>query len=629
MQSRIWLRKETLLKGAALAALLSISLSAQQPQRAVVPTLIQFSGLLKDGQAKPLTGTVSVTFSVYPSQEDGTPLWSETQEITPGADGSYSILLGAASQNGVPAELFSSGAARWLGIQTPEEPAQTRVLLVSVPYALKAADAETLGGKPASSFVLAGSPAGQASGSSSAGAPIGAAVTPEVTPSTTPSGSGTTGYIPVWTSSTNLGNSILFQGSGYVSMAGILDLPPVGAATTSTGYNSRPFYQVASAYNSSTSAAVAELFSWQAEPVGNNTAAPSGKLNLLFASGTAAPAETGVSISSTGALNLTGSINSALTLQGNVTDPNFGTSANVIGGYVSNAVASGVIGATIAGGGGMYNNSQYRNVVYADFGAVGGGWANSVGQTSGNGQAATVGGGHDNVASGDYSTVAGGIYNTATGEASIAAGGYQDIASGLESFAAGGYENTASGDHSFAAGTRGKAKHNGSFVWCQQNDVACDSKGTNSFLVSVSGPIYFYDGSGSQGCFLSAGSGSWSCSSDRNLKENIVPIDSRSVLERVTQMPISQWSMKADTAGHKHIGPMAQDFYAAFALGDTDKYIAQGDAQGVALASIQGLYQVVQEKEERIKKLEAQLQGLEERMMRFEVSREAAANGNH
>ncbi len=92
-------------------------------------------------------------------------------------------------------------------------------------------------------------------------------------------------------------------------------------------------------------------------------------------------------------------------------------------------------------------------------------------------------------------------------------------------------------------------------------------------------------------------------------------------------MPISQWSMKADSAGHKHIGPMAQDFHAAFGLGDTDKYIAQGDAEGVALASIQGLYQIVQEKDELIRKLvqekseeiqalQRQLQALQDRLGR-------------
>jgi hypothetical protein len=76
-------------------------------------------------------------------------------------------------------------------------------------------------------------------------------------------------------------------------------------------------------------------------------------------------------------------------------------------------------------------------------------------------------------------------------------------------------------------------------------------------------------------------------------------------------MPISQWSMKADTDSHTHIGPMSKDFYAAFGLGDSDKYIAQGDAQGVALASIQGLYRMVQEKDEQIRKLQEQLEMLE------------------
>jgi hypothetical protein len=157
----------------------------------------------------------------------------------------------------------------------------------------------------------------------------------------------------------------------------------------------------------------------------------------------------------------------------------------------------------------------------------------------------------------------------------------------------------------------------------------CGSEGTNSFVVAANGPISFYTGPGGAGCKLAAGSGSWACSSDRNLKNNIRSIDSRSVLELVAQMPISQWSMNSDTAGRKHIGPMAQDFYAAFGLGDSDKYIAQGDAQGVALASIQGLYQLVQEKleqkDERIQKLEALLQGLEERMARLESASERPA----
>jgi hypothetical protein len=126
------------------------------------------------------------------------------------------------------------------------------------------------------------------------------------------------------------------------------------------------------------------------------------------------------------------------------------------------------------------------------------------------------------------------------------------------------------------------------------------------------------DGFNGQGCYLNPGTAGWQCSSDRNLKDKIRPVESRSVLEGVAHMPISQWSMKADAAGNNHIGPMAQDFYAAFGLGDNDKYIAQGDAQGVALASIQGLYQIVQEKDEQIRRLQTALGLLETRIARSE-----------
>jgi hypothetical protein len=300
-------------------------------------------------------------------------------------------------------------------------------------------------------------------------------------------------------------------------------------------------------------------------------------------------------ISSTDAVTVGG----ALTLQGNVTDSStFITSSNVIGGWSGNTVTNSATGASIAGGG-ESTEAGGPNTVSADFG--------------------TVGGGENNTASAEASTVAGGFGNAASGFASTVAGGI-NTASGSTSTVPGGYSNLASGDISFAAGFVAHATDSGSFVWCQQNGSLCSSSGTNSFVVSVNGPIYFYDGPNGQGCYLSAGSGSWTCSSDRNLKDNIVSIDPRSVLDRVAQMPISQWSMKADSAGHKHIGPMAQDFYAAFGLGDTDKYIAQGDAQGVALASIQGLYRMVQEKlqqkDDEIHALQLQLQALEERIAR-------------
>ncbi|HEV2423849.1 MAG TPA: hypothetical protein VGZ29_03370 [Terriglobia bacterium] len=121
----------------------------------VVPRLIRFSGTIKDAGGKPVTSSLGLTFSLYQFEEGGRPLWVETQTVLPDSQGHYSVLLGAASADGLPQDLFSSGSARWLGVQPalPGAGEQPRVLLVGVPYALKAADAETLGGKPASAYV--------------------------------------------------------------------------------------------------------------------------------------------------------------------------------------------------------------------------------------------------------------------------------------------------------------------------------------------------------------------------------------------------------------------------------------------------------------------------------------------
>jgi len=134
--------------------------------QAVVPRFIKFSGTLEDMAAKPIVGVSDVTFALYTEEAGGTVLWYETQTIETDALGRYTVLLGAMHAAGVPVELFTSGQARWLGVEVgnlPETAQGGRVLLVSVPYALKAQDAETLGGKPASAFMLAANCSGDVS----------------------------------------------------------------------------------------------------------------------------------------------------------------------------------------------------------------------------------------------------------------------------------------------------------------------------------------------------------------------------------------------------------------------------------------------------------------------------------
>jgi hypothetical protein len=325
--------------------------SNNSSQSAVVPRLVNFSGKAIDGE-KIITGVAGATFAIYSDQSGGSPLWLETQNIQADALGHYTAQLGATKPEGLPLDLFTSGEARWLGVTINGGQEQPRVLLLSVPYALKAADADTVGGLPPSAFMLA-APATAAAVSNDTSAN---STTNGVTPAVT--GTGTTDFIPLWTNSTGaLGSSVLFQsGTGSTSKIGInsttpastldvngaatvrgtLALPATGPATTAGGKNSQPATLTASAYNSSTKAAVTQNFRWQAEPAGNNTATPSGTLNLLYSSGTAAPAETGLKITPKGLLTFASGQTFPGTGEGTITGVTAGTA--LTGGGTSGTV---------------------------------------------------------------------------------------------------------------------------------------------------------------------------------------------------------------------------------------------------------------------------------------------------
>ena len=142
----------------AFCMLLLISaVSAQQAATTYVPNLIRYSGTMKDAQgtASVAPTTVGVTFAIYKQQDGGAAVWQETQNVSLDASGQYSVILGSTTSTGLPDDLFSQQEQRWLGIQVQGQEEQARVLLVSVPYAFKAHEAETLGGLPASAFVKA------------------------------------------------------------------------------------------------------------------------------------------------------------------------------------------------------------------------------------------------------------------------------------------------------------------------------------------------------------------------------------------------------------------------------------------------------------------------------------------
>jgi hypothetical protein len=178
--------------------------------------------------------------------------------------------------------------------------------------------------------------------------------------------------------------------------------------------------------------------------------------------------------------------------------------------------------------------------------------------------------------------------------------------------------NTASGTTSFAAGSHANADRNGCFVWADgsgwtQNCTIYPQGGSsysaaNAFVARALGGVEFItninaSGTPIAGVYVGAGSSAWSQVSDRNKKHDLHSVDARDVLQRVVAMPITTWKYNSEVSGARHMGPMAQDFYAAFGLGDDDRHVTSIDEDGVAFAAIQGLHAEVVERDRTIKEL--------------------------
>jgi hypothetical protein len=181
-----------------------------------VPALMSFSGTLRGANGKPFTGVTGVTFLLYKDQQGGSPLWMETQNVQPDKSGHYSVLLGSATSAGLPQDLFVSSEARWLGVQVVGQEEQPRVVLAAVPYSLKAADAETIGGLPASAFVLA-------NGANASTTSVSAGTSPSATPATKPAhppvtGKGVVNFIPMWDKNSDIVDSLIFQKSSQIGI---------------------------------------------------------------------------------------------------------------------------------------------------------------------------------------------------------------------------------------------------------------------------------------------------------------------------------------------------------------------------------------------------------------------------
>jgi hypothetical protein len=137
--------------------------------------------------------------------------------------------------------------------------------------------------------------------------------------------------------------------------------------------------------------------------------------------------------------------------------------------------------------------------------------------------------------------------------------------------------------------------------------------GTQRVFIKTPGGTTFYSNEGdTAGVSLAPNGTAWAIVSDRNVKKDIAPVDERTILEKLAALPITQWRYTWEASEvTPHIGPMAQDFKAAFYPGTDDKSITTQEADGVALAAIQGLNQKLEETRAENSELKARLEKLE------------------
>ncbi len=358
---------------------------------------------------------------------------------------------------------------------------------------------------------------------------------------------------------------------------------------------------------------------------------------------------------------------------------------NVIGGSPANLVPGNVRGVTIGGGGTIGHSVVFpgvslNNSATGDFDTVSGGVGNTAAafHAFSIGEAATVSGGAFNAAEEEFATVGGGFQNTASGSGATVPGGGNNLASGNVSFAAGSYAQ-ATNDNTFvwSDGSSGlfSSTTNDEFSIRAQNGVRIQSaKGihlnaadepiivrdwdpfaTNApadkagigrwglfmeptiLTLGIPGddvaPRYFqvakYNTNGTPTMLMQVDQGGnvliagvLSQNSDRKVKKDFTPVNPQAVLAKVAALPITEWVYKTAT-GARHLGPMAQDFHAAFDLnGNDDQHITTVDEGGVALAAIQGLDQKLetgrQNSDVRMRKLEAENADLKARLEKLE-----------
>ena len=612
---------------ACVAAMLLFALAAF-----AIPQLINYQGQLTAPDGTSLDTTVSITFRILDAPAGGTNLWTETHPLVTVTGGLFHVKLGSVTPL---SDLFA--ANRWLGITVGNNTEMVpRQQIVSVAHAYRVGTVDGASGGTISGKLNVGS------GNTNAGVFAnvhGASNTASGNNSTVGGGIANTAAQAQATvsgggSNSASGISATVGGGDQNIAAGTLATVGGGEANRARGQSSVVAGGGGLSQADSNSA------------IGDNSVVGGGGRNYargdfsVIAGGGSNivfPADSNSAIGDHSVIS-GGKHNVASADNATVSGGQFNTASGVVasvGGGQSN-IASGIVAtvgggslcnarghlSVVAGGGGLIpvdsnsargNNSaivggqQQDITASAPLSFIGGGYNNFA-----NDSAVTISGGRNNGSNGKFATIGGGDDNAANGDWAAVGGGFDNSASASYSTIPGGISNLASGQFSLAAGRSARATHEGSFVWgC--GPVVTDSWGTNTFTARVLGGARFYTSVGGAGVELPAGSGAWANLSDVNQKRLHGGVNTSDILQRISLLSLHRWSYKTQDESIQHIGPTAQDFYAAFGLGDNNTTISTLDPDGVLFAAVQELAKRTEQIDElktQVAQLQAQIQSL-------------------
>ncbi len=603
--------------------LLIMILTAIAVQCRAVPQLISYQGYLTNPDGSPLDTTVAMVFKLYTDSTAGTLLWTEMRPAVSVADGNFYVRLGQIIP--IPDAILSLVQV-WLGVTAGNDTEMTpRNRLVSVPYSYRVGTVDGASGGTLSGKLNVGS------GNTNAGEFAMVA--------------GVNNQAPGYRAVVSGGQDNIAADAWCTVAGGMANTASAGSAFVGGGVDnsaSESFAAVGGGYDNVASDSFATV------PGGHHNAAngpattiSGGEYNLADSIGATIgggrdnQALADYSTVAGGQANAARGVHSIVT--GGISNQATGPYSSVCGGWANQAsgdrsftgggrdnVSSGYASAISGGSGNIAAGNLSLigggrdNQALADYSTVAGGQANAA-----RGVHSIVTGGISNQATGPYSSVCGGWANQASGDRSFTGGGRDNVSSGYASAISGGSGNIAAGNYSFANGRRAKANNQGCFVWGDATDTDVVADNDNRWVARASGGVYFYTNSGmTTGSYLAAGSGTWSSVSDSTKKHRYGKVNTKEVLDKVAALPIERWSYKTQDESIHHIGPMAQDFWRLFHIGDDSLSISTIDPDGVALAAIQELAKRNEKLEEEIALLRFQVQTLLAKDQQSSLSKE-------